>query len=176
MIYALGIDPGSVSGYALVSLPTPTGKPQLVAHGEARRVPYSATLDDLQARVGVMEQVHACVEHQFLPSDAGKGAAHRAHAVDALACAASRGSWVEACSRRGWPVSTVLPQVWRSDMLSPYWRPTSRSEECKDLAVRAFTGLFGIRLAKSHHHVAEAALIACWVGEVARQTANTRTT
>ena len=159
-IYALGVDPGATSGWALVSLGT-SGRPRLDLHGAARHLPYRDVITDLIIRVGILEPVTCQIESQFVPGDA----AHRAQAVDSLATAASRGAWEEACSAAGWRVlQPVSPNVWRKAVLGGWEQKWTRAA-CKAAAIRQVALLDRVKVAD---HVAEAILMAGYAAELVR--------
>jgi len=171
-LYALGVDPGTPSAYALVELEQ-RGRPRIVRHGEVRHLPYRAVLEELSALLPVLEPVHCAVEDQWLPSDAGRGEAHRAHACATIPLSQSAGGWREACLSLGWPCQLVKPDAWRAGVYGNgvRWRG-QKSDDLKRLAVATCAGLYGVRVIPSHHHVAEAVLIAGWMAIEARHAAS----
>lgn len=159
-LYALGIDPGVTSGWALVSL-ADSGRPKLELHGAAKHLPYRDVITDITIRAGVLEQVVCQVEGQFVPGDA----AHRAQAVDSLSTAASRGAWEEACTAAGWIVlPAVQPNAWRKAVLGS-WSPKWTRAKCKACAISQVALMDKVKVAD---HVAEAILMAGYAAELTR--------
>lgn len=165
--YILGVDPGYISGWALVD---PTGKP--LAWGQtgtrSRRTTghdvYHVMYEECQQRPLVL-----AVEGQFLKDAAGRGGADRAKALGTLKTARMRGMWecmaeqddVELFAEDG-----VQANVWRSATWGGRWT----HEQAKVHAVEMALHTWGIRILKTHHHTAEALWIASYAhGELAAQ-------
>lgn len=157
----LGIDPGTVSGWARIRL-LPTGPIEIVSHGQ------------IEGATGMCEILAAApghllmVEGQWLPSDAGKGQAHRAHAADTIGLAVRAGMWLGAGAALGWETcSQVQPQIWRRDILGRRPAPANRAG-WKVWALAEVKLRYGIELPKSRDHQAEAILIATWAAGMMR--------
>ena len=168
MIYVLGIDPGRVSGYALVELPD-AGRARVIRLGSAKHLPYRDVCAELAVLVDPGARRHMAIEGQFVASRAEQSKAQTAKDQDALLTASAAGSWREAGTAQGWEVlPPIMPSTWRSKALSPWWKPTMTGDECKALALRAALGIYGVDIRPQDHHIAEALLIAGYAAEVLR--------
>lgn len=166
--WTLGVDPGSVSGWALYS---PSCRPEL--WGKTGRPGHPTTGADVY---NVLER---CGEHmprgdwppvlgvesQFIPRAAGKGQGARHKAVSVLKTAACTGRWCGVCERYGlhlveYAGDVGIPvNVWRH---AQWGRSRMSEDEAKQLAVQLAERIWGIRIMITHHHTAEAMFIAAF--------------
>jgi len=165
MTYILGVDPGVVSGYALLS---PAGKP--IAWGQtgtgSRRgapVDITAALSECRA---VMRPVSAfdvvlAVEGQFVPSKAGQGQSDRHKAVAILKTSQSAGMWIGIAGAKGaalFDPDGIQPSVWRAAVWGGRWTTAQAKRHAVEMAAHTW----GIRVLRTHHHTAEAMWIASY--------------
>jgi hypothetical protein len=183
-VYVLGVDPGAVSGWALVRIGD--GKPRVIVRGETGRRYQSGgkrlrdpsggqvarwLISDAIAVVPHEYLAHEVVwfacEGQFIPDQGGKGQCRRAHAVDALTTAQHAGGWLYTAQAAGLEVyqygdsNFIPPNVWR---LGQWGKGIWRSEQAKKHAVKMAKLVFGVELLQRQHHTAEAMFIAAYAG------------
>lgn len=178
MTYVLGVDPGVISGWALVG-----GRParpivwgQVGARG--RRMTGAEVHDVLQqcgAEIPADQWPPVlAIEGQFIPPDGGAGGRHRAHAASSLLTARCAGVWIGLAERYGLPAyqhkgePAIPPQTWRAGVWGGRWT----TEAAKRHAVELAAQLWGIRILKTHHHTAEAAWIGLYALEELRAQAS----
>jgi Holliday junction resolvasome RuvABC endonuclease subunit len=164
----LGVDPGVVSGWALIGGNPP--RPLDWGHaGKAGKKGYRGTgqhVKDVLERcgelcVGVWPPMLA-IEGQFVANKAQKGGKDRAKAVRTLITARHAGIWIGVCQEHGLPVYEIngepgiQPVTWRSAVWGGQWT----TEQAKIHAVETVKNLWGIRILKTYHHTAEA----IWIG------------
>lgn len=164
MIRVLGVDPGSVSGWAL--LEAWPGGSAVIKYGSVR------TDHGLGASQVIAQWAHVvdtrptlAIEGQFVPRQGGKGGKERAQAVDALKTAMHAGGWLYLAESMRWDIYRhskaqigIPPQTWRTAIYGSCrgWS----SEKFKAHAIWAAKAVHGVELPATKHHVAEAIHIA----------------
>jgi hypothetical protein len=173
-LYVFGVDPGAHSGFALFALPVPTGRGRVLCTGEASLSarPLAQHILAVERFLPGPEEIagrYLAVEGQYVPHDGGRGQDHRAQAVSSLKTAASAGRWAEAAAAIGWQVlPPVQPEQWRQGVFGPTFRGKS-TEVLKAWAMALALRLYGVQVTASHHHQAEAALLASFAAEALRE-------
>jgi Holliday junction resolvasome RuvABC endonuclease subunit len=158
MIYIIGVDPGYISGWAVLDN---TGKP--VDWGQLgtrkKRITGKQIADLIYDRIHEYRPLQVIAEGQFLPQLAGAGQRDRHKAVATLKTARIRGAWELMCESDDIELhaeSGVLANKWRGAVWGGRWT----TEAAKKNAVKMAFYTWGIRIKDSHHHVAEA----MWIG------------
>lgn len=163
--WVLGVDPGAVSGWALIN---PSGVPQCrgIVGAPGRKMTGAGVFDVLEecgpmVGRGDWPPVLA-VEGQFLKRHTGEKGKDRMLGVSTLETARYRGAWIGVCERYGLPVfehkgkQWIPANVWRASQ----WGGTWSTERAKIHAVNQAEQRWGIRVPITHHHTAEAIFIA----------------
>jgi hypothetical protein len=173
MTFVLGVDPGVVSGWALVG--ERPGKPLLwgqagcVYQRNRQRVVERCTGTEVEMvlrrcyeEIGDEGALSVAVEGQFIPPAAGKGGEQRSHAVSSLLTARHAGIWIGVAQAHGLDVfehqdePAIPPNVWRAAVWGGRWR----TEQAKRHAVELTRLSWGIDIPRTQHHTAEA----IWIG------------
>lgn len=162
----MGVDPAKRSGYGLVAKGS-TGPARVLSHGmcEGDGAAIGLALDAMladAAQAGLDDVVLVC-EAQFVKDTRSMDPAkRRGQQRGALSVAAHRGRWLGLAEERKVATSDdTHPTIWRGAVLGRGWGRKPRAQ-AKAQAVAVVAGLWGIRLVKSHHDVAEALLIASY--------------
>lgn len=169
MIYVLGVDPGAISGWALLAGGL-DHKLSLLGYGHTGQRPDHLT-DGRQIRVVLTEAGKLlkgswpptlAVEELFLP-DAPHHGKQRAMAVSTLKTQLVAGRWVGIAEAYGCPIyehtkgtAGIPPAVWRG---AEWGRSRWRTDQAKKYAVEAVKLIWGIDIPETHHHTAEAVFI-----------------
>lgn len=155
-----GIDPGDPFGWGIVEVPGD----HVVAGGQAPR----DKRDREMARMSKCGGTLSAVEDQFIIDDQRMPIAkRRALQASTLVLAHDAGEWHMWLSLQGWTPCYVPPSTWRA----PFMR--GARGWTKQRAVEIARAVFGIEIADSQHHFAEALLIARWRGIEALHRART---
>ena len=153
---AAGIDPGDPFGWGIVELP---GN-RVLAGGQARKAKRKRAM----AEIGGYRRSVAAIEDQYIVDDRHVAIAkRRALQASAIVLAHDAGEWHMWLTLNGWTPRYVDVPTWRR----AYTR--GRYNWTKAEAVAIARLLFGIEIADSQHHFAEALLIARWAGIEAMQ-------
>lgn len=180
MIHVLGIDPGAISGWALV-VKEGHCRARVLAHGRTgRRTKPGMIQSDGMAAYRVLREIGPVVgeqhwppwlaiEGQFIPREGGVHDKQRSHAIDALETARHAGGWLYVAQRYGLPVyrhkgqPTIPPGVWRRGI---YGRAAPRrAEQAKRVAIEVAARVYETKILRTHHHTAEAILIAAYAAD-----------
>ncbi len=167
-LWVLGIDPGAVSGWGLLRADG-LGLPALALHGCVKGYggEIEPVVSNAQCEAQQTDRLVLACEAQFVKDsrsmDTGKRMGQQRAA---LSVAAVRGKWLGIAEASGAFASAfeVHPTTWREAMLGRGWGSRPRVQ-CKTQALAVVAGLWGLRLAKSHDHTAEALLIAAYAAK-----------
>lgn len=141
----LAVDPGSISGWAVVSI---TLNPMLLVYGNAnmsKGSPTTIIIERILSNAAVPPPERCVIEDQYLDKN-----------VDSLKkLARSAGRWEEACISSGMTVDYVPAASWQRSELSAV-RQIARKER-KRMSIAKVHGIWGVRASE---HIADAALLA----------------
>jgi hypothetical protein len=164
-LWVLGVDPGAISGWALVN---PDGFPQCFGQTGAKGRAMTGldvfdVLEECGPEVGFGDWPPVlAVEGQFLKRAVNEGGRDRFLGVSTLETSRYRGAWLGVCARYALPVfkhkgkQAIPSNVWRASQ----WGGTWSTEAAKVHAVNQAEQRFGVTLPITHHHTAEAIFIA----------------
>ncbi len=167
MTYVLGVDPGHVSGWALLD---PSGKP--IEWGQTGKPGQRTTGNDIAGVVYdqcTPRPLVLAIEGQFVLAGGGKGERFHGQTLSTLKTARIRGMW-EAIVESDQDTSLfsedgIQPATWRSAVWGGRWT----SAQAKHHSVEMAAHTWGIRMLKTHHHTAEAIWIARYAWGEMRQ-------
>lgn len=178
MIYVIGLDPGSISGWALVAADL-AGRIQILAHGHTGKPgepTQGGAVRTVLARIGTdypnIWPPTVVSERLFIP-DAPHHGKQRGAAVGVFGSQIHLGRWLGVAEAFGCPVYVhhdkkegVPPSIWRK---AQWGRAQWTTPAAKEHAVRAARTVWGLELPKAHHHAAEACFIGAFGATEIRQ-------
>lgn len=106
------------------------------------------------------------VEDQWVGQGTTKADQNKARS--SLGVAVCRGKWMAVAELLGIEVVVVHPSTWRSAVLGRQWVNKPR-DQCKAQALLVVQAMYGLRLPKTHDHVAEALCLATYADTELRQ-------
>lgn len=171
MTYVLGIDPGVISGYALLGLDGiplvwgQTGAAKRRGTGDDAMMAIANCADTIGAPAS---QITLAIEGQFILQGGGKGGDKWGSSLATLKTARHAGIWIGVAQSLGMPVfehngePSIQPQTWRGRVWGGRWS----TDEAKAEAIRRAETAWGIVVQAGRHHTAEAMWIAKYVQTV----------
>jgi len=188
MIYTIGLDPGTISGWAFIAIDA-TAKVHVMAHGKTG-IPGSKGVPTQRTTGGhifqVLRQLQEVApgawppvvvhERQFLPGKADSAhGSERDKAIGAMESQVRLGRWLGIAEAMGCPIfkhrdgkEGVPPGVWRADQWgSGRWT----TKKAKRTALLRAKELWGLEIPRQYHHTAEAVFIGVYGGMKLRERA-----
>jgi Holliday junction resolvasome RuvABC endonuclease subunit len=169
MTYVLGVDPGYISGWAIVGLGTPRlrlapGDP--IEWGQTgkkgQRTTGSEIADVIENRLSSYRPLVLAMEGQYVLDGGGKGDANHAKTLSTFKTARIRGMWeavAEIADVDLFAEDGIQATTWRNAV---WGRGRWTTEQSKKHAVAMALAAWGVSVLKTHHHEAEAMWIATY--------------